>query len=173
MLRFYGYYKQATQGPCTSKRPPFYDVVGRAKYDAWKGMGDMTKQLAMKKYVDELHTIVETMSYSDKVANFLEAPTNELDCVNMLMDDLELVAGDVLEKVRSQPNSPLASREASPIRTLLSSRDVSPVSTPSSAAPEESDHSDDEYIDTIEVSGTARGATLQKCERLCLRHFDP
>lgn len=45
------------------------------------------------------------MSYSDKVANFLEAPTNELDGINF--DDLELVAGDVLEKVRSQPNSPL------------------------------------------------------------------
>lgn len=45
------------------------------------------------------------MSYTDKVANFLEAPTNELDTVNM--EDLELVAGDVIERVRSQPNSPL------------------------------------------------------------------
>lgn len=45
------------------------------------------------------------MSYTDKVANFLEAPTNELDTINF--DDLELVAGDVLERVRSQPNSPL------------------------------------------------------------------
>lgn len=50
--------------------------------------------------------IVETMSYSDKVANFLEAPTTELDTISM--DDLELVAGDVLERVRSQPNSPLS-----------------------------------------------------------------
>lgn len=45
------------------------------------------------------------MSYSDKVANFLEAPTNELDTINI--DDLELVAGDVMERVRSLPNSPL------------------------------------------------------------------
>lgn len=45
------------------------------------------------------------MSYTDKVANFLEAPSNELDTVNM--EDLELVAGDVIERVRSQPNSPL------------------------------------------------------------------
>lgn len=45
------------------------------------------------------------MSYSDKVANFLEAPTNELDTISM--DDLELIAGDVMERVRSQPNSPL------------------------------------------------------------------
>lgn len=45
------------------------------------------------------------MSYTDKVANFLEAPTTELDTISF--DDLELVAGDVLERVRSQPNSPL------------------------------------------------------------------
>lgn len=51
------------------------------------------------------YRIVETMSYTDKVANFLEAPTNELDTVNM--EDLELVAGDVIERVKSQPNSPL------------------------------------------------------------------
>ncbi|KAJ3636768.1 hypothetical protein MTP99_000281 [Tenebrio molitor] len=155
MLRFYAYYKQATQGPNTGRRPAFYDVVGRAKYDAWKGLGEMSKSAAMAKYVDELHTIVETMSYSDKVANFLEAPTNELECVNMLLEDLELVAGDVLEKVRSQPNSPLASREASPIRSILSSREASPVSTPSSAQ-DESDHSDDEYIDTIEFPESKR-----------------
>lgn len=45
------------------------------------------------------------MSYSDKVASFLEAPTTELDRINM--DDLELIAGDVIERVRSQPNSPI------------------------------------------------------------------
>lgn len=45
------------------------------------------------------------MSYSDKVATFLEAPTTELDRINM--DDLELIAGDIIERVRSQPNSPI------------------------------------------------------------------
>nr|CAH7717888.1 unnamed protein product [Callosobruchus chinensis]CAH7751913.1 unnamed protein product [Callosobruchus chinensis] len=148
MLRFYSYFKQATQGPCTGTRPAFWDVVGRAKYDAWKKLGDMSKEEAMAKYVNELHAIVETMSYSDKVANFLEAPTDELETISM--DDLELVAGDVLERVRSQPNSPLASREASPIR--FGSR----TSLPSSSSPsptniaDDSEHSDDEYTDTIE-----------------------
>ncbi|CAG9759692.1 unnamed protein product [Ceutorhynchus assimilis] len=146
MLRFYAYFKQATCGPCSGSRPSFWDLVGRAKYDAWKRLGDLSKNEAMTKYVDELHSIVETMSYSDKVANFLEAPTNELDGINF--DDLELVAGDVLEKVRSQPNSPLASREGSPSRfisSLSSSRSASPT-----IPVENSDHSDDEYIDTIE-----------------------
>lgn len=56
MLRFYSYFKQATQGPCTGSRPAFWDVVGRAKYDAWKKLGDISKEEAMARYVDELHT---------------------------------------------------------------------------------------------------------------------
>nr|AEE61380.1 unknown [Dendroctonus ponderosae] len=155
MLRFYAYFKQATLGPCSDARPGFWDLVGRAKHDAWKRLGDMSRNDAMTKYVDELHAIVETMSYSDKVANFLEAPTNELDGINL--DDLELVAGDVLEKVRSQPNSPLASRENSPIRfisSISSSRSTSP-----SLREEESD---DEYIDTIEVPIETKGWSEEK-----------
>lgn len=58
MLRFYGYFKQATQGPCGGSRPAFWDIVGRAKYDAWKRLGEMPKTDAMAKYVDELHTYV-------------------------------------------------------------------------------------------------------------------
>lgn len=56
MLRFYSYFKQATQGPCSGARPAFWDVVGRAKYDAWKKLGDVSKEEAMAKYVHELHS---------------------------------------------------------------------------------------------------------------------
>jgi len=147
MLRFYAFFKQATQGPCEGGRPSFWDVVGRAKYDAWKNLGKMPKAEAMKLYVDELHKIVETMSYTDNVADFLEAPTTALEALNM--SDLELVAGDVIERVRSQPNSPIASREASPQRYRTSSIETSPATSPS--PPDDSDRSDDEYIDSVEV----------------------
>lgn len=55
MLKFYAYFKQATLGPCKGSRPGFWDVVGRAKYDAWKALGDLPKSKAMANYVDELH----------------------------------------------------------------------------------------------------------------------
>lgn len=55
MLRFYAYFKQATLGPCCDARPGFWDLVGRAKHDAWKRLGDMSRNDAMTKYVDELH----------------------------------------------------------------------------------------------------------------------
>ncbi|XP_025833389.1 acyl-CoA-binding domain-containing protein 5 [Agrilus planipennis] len=157
LLSFYKYYKQATEGPCLGSRPPFWDVVGRAKYDAWKSLGHMPKEEAMKHYVDELHSIVETMSYTDKVANFLEAPTTELDSLSMT--DLELVAGDVIERVRSQPNSPLASRETSPQRVRSSLGTSS--ATSSSVSPEDSEHSDEEYIDSVEVPDPKLSRQLQ------------
>lgn len=152
MLRFYGYFKQATQGPCKGGRPAFWDLVGRAKYDAHKALGGMNKQDAMKHYVDELHRIVETMSYSDKVANFLEAPPSELDSLNRA--DLELIVGDVMQRVRSESNSPSGSRDVSPNR-LLSSLGTTPSDIPTS--PDDSDHSDEEYIDSVEVPEPRRG----------------
>ena len=32
LLELYGLYKQATSGPCTSFRPPFFDVKARSKW---------------------------------------------------------------------------------------------------------------------------------------------
>lgn len=32
MLKFYGLYKQATNGQCNISKPAFYDVVGKAKW---------------------------------------------------------------------------------------------------------------------------------------------
>lgn len=43
------------------------------------------------------------MSYTDNVADFMLAPTKDVD-VNF--SDLELIAGDIIEKVRSRSNSP-------------------------------------------------------------------
>ncbi|CAH1116497.1 unnamed protein product [Phaedon cochleariae] len=159
MLRFYSYFKQATIGSCEGSRPAFWDIVGRAKYDAWKKLGDMSKNEAMARYVDELHSIVETMSYSDKVANFLEAPTDELEAINM--EDLELIAGDVMERVRSQPNSPLGSREVSPVRLGSKSSSVRSSCSPSPDIP--ADESDDEYIDTIENPEPRKFTSISDC----------
>ena len=57
-LAFYGLYKSATEGPCNKPRPGFFDVVGRAKIDAWASNGDKPAEDAMVDYVnllDKLH----------------------------------------------------------------------------------------------------------------------
>ncbi|XP_041988608.1 acyl-CoA-binding domain-containing protein 5 [Aricia agestis] len=137
MLKFYSYFKQATEGPCNKAKPGFWDVVNRAKWEAWSKLGDMSPEIAMQSYVDELHKIVETMSYNSDVASFLSVS----DDGPSFNADLELVAGDVLARCRSNSNSPICSRS------------VSGASSPMrSASPPRTRHdSDDEFIDTVDV----------------------
>ncbi|CAG4957970.1 unnamed protein product [Parnassius apollo] len=137
MLRFYSYYKQATEGPCDRPKPGFWDVVNRAKWESWNKLGNMTKEEAMHAYVDELHKIVETMSYNSDIASFLSVDDDDQGFPN---NDLELVAGDVLARVRSEHNTPVCSRS------------VSGASSPvRNASPPRTRHdSDDEFIDTVD-----------------------
>lgn len=163
MLKFYAYFKQGTEGTCKSRRPAFWDVVGRwehewqrkqnvfhvfllhrAKYDAWKRLGEMPKEKAMKSYVEALQEIVETMSYTDNVADFYSS-IDQLD--NVSIEDLQLVAPAAIKKSLSNPESPLHSRETSPTRVISngSSGFVNGYNHNST------DTSDDEYIDTVEA----------------------
>lgn len=57
MLKLYGLFKQASIGTCNTKKPGMMDFVGRAKWDAWNKLGDMTLAAAIDNYclyVDEL-----------------------------------------------------------------------------------------------------------------------
>ncbi|KAJ1527073.1 hypothetical protein ONE63_008614 [Megalurothrips usitatus] len=166
MLRFYAYFKQATEGPANGSRPAFWEVVSRMKYDAWAKLGNMTAEEAMKNYVDELGKIVETMSYTENVAKFMGSLDSVYEAVPAA--DLELLLGPTLERMRSMPgspisNTPLGSRETSPSRTaakqlpVSSSLGSSPASSesagPSDEGADDDDDDDDEiFIDTVEVS---------------------
>ncbi|KAL2085681.1 hypothetical protein ACEWY4_019001 [Coilia grayii] len=72
MLKFYSYYKQATQGPCNIPRPGFWDPVGKVKWDAWNALGEMSKEEAMTAYVDEMKLILESMPMTDEVERLLK-----------------------------------------------------------------------------------------------------
>ncbi|KAK1884824.1 Acyl-CoA-binding domain containing protein 5A [Dissostichus eleginoides] len=71
MLKFYSYYKQATVGACNIPRPGFWDAVGKAKWDAWSSLEDMSKEKAMAGYVDEMKLILEGMPMTDEVEELL------------------------------------------------------------------------------------------------------
>ncbi|KAK2582064.1 hypothetical protein KPH14_002769 [Odynerus spinipes] len=160
MLRFYSYYKQATEGPCQQSKPAFWEVIKKAKWDAWMRLGNMSRTEAMNNYVEELKKIVETMSYTDNVATFLGSLDSFYESVPA--EDLELLVGPVLERMRSQPDSPLSgsplvSRETSPHRVcntsrhITSSLETSPASSHSaSPLPPDTDGEEEEFIDTVE-----------------------
>lgn len=54
LLHFYARYKQATEGPCNIPKPGFFDFKGKQKWEAWKDVGDMSKNDAMKEYVSAM-----------------------------------------------------------------------------------------------------------------------
>lgn len=51
MLALYAHFKQATAGDVSGDRPGMFDLVGKAKYDAWAGIKGTSKEDAMKKYI--------------------------------------------------------------------------------------------------------------------------
>lgn len=55
-LLFYGYFKQATVGPC-KEGSPWFDPVGQAKHAAWKKLGSMTKDEAKAAYCRLYHDL--------------------------------------------------------------------------------------------------------------------
>jgi len=60
-LKFYSYYKQATVGKCNTSGPGMFslDLVGKAKWNAWNGLGDMSSEEAMANYVMELKKMIQ------------------------------------------------------------------------------------------------------------------
>lgn len=57
LLQIYALYKQATVGDATGKRPGFMDLVGRAKWDAWKAVEGKPANEAMQAYVDLIESL--------------------------------------------------------------------------------------------------------------------
>ncbi|XP_055378801.1 acyl-CoA-binding domain-containing protein 5 isoform X2 [Condylostylus longicornis] len=169
MLTFYSYFKQATQGPCSQKKPPFWDVIGRAKWDAWNALGSMSKERAMHLYVDELKKIIETMSFNENVAQFMGS-IDELNNVNF--NDLEIVAPEVMKKAKSHPNSPFASRGNSPQHGSPQNgfsngfdsgdEDINESNSYINQNGRTVEQSDDEYIDTLEQLNENDGYVAQE-----------
>jgi diazepam-binding inhibitor (GABA receptor modulator, acyl-CoA-binding protein) len=51
LLKLYALYKQGTQGDAGGNRPGAFDLIGRAKYDAWKALAGTAQGDAQQEYV--------------------------------------------------------------------------------------------------------------------------
>ena len=58
-LILYKYYKQATIGNINISKPSFLDFQGKAKYEAWESVKDVTKELAIKKYIEKVNELTK------------------------------------------------------------------------------------------------------------------
>jgi acyl-CoA-binding protein len=52
LLELYGLFKQASEGDVTGEKPGMFDFKGAAKYDAWEKRRGMTRDEAMRAYID-------------------------------------------------------------------------------------------------------------------------
>lgn len=52
LLELYGLFKQSTEGDVSGEKPGMFDFKGAAKYDAWESRRGMTKDEAMRAYVE-------------------------------------------------------------------------------------------------------------------------
>ncbi|MDH0370443.1 acyl-CoA-binding protein [Comamonas aquatica] len=57
LLKIYALYKQATEGNNEAKKPSFTDMVGRAKWDAWEKLKDMSLDDAKQQYIDLIESL--------------------------------------------------------------------------------------------------------------------
>jgi len=58
-LALYALFKQATTGDCNTSRPGMFDMAGKAKWDAWNAKKGMSKDDAMKAYIEEVNKQME------------------------------------------------------------------------------------------------------------------
>lgn len=66
LLGFYGLYKQATCGVCDTSRPSWYQIQAKQKWEAWKNLGDMSKQEAMESYIRAVGKLDATWDENSK-----------------------------------------------------------------------------------------------------------
>lgn len=67
-LQFYGLYKQATEGPCSSPQPSAYRLSARAKWNAWKSLRDVSPEEGMQRYITLLSELYPDWNQDEKLA---------------------------------------------------------------------------------------------------------
>ncbi len=60
MLSLYAHFKQASVGDVSGSRPGMFDMINRAKYDAWAALKGMSKAAAEQAYIDKVNGLLKT-----------------------------------------------------------------------------------------------------------------
>ncbi|XP_032280862.1 enoyl-CoA delta isomerase 2, mitochondrial isoform X1 [Phoca vitulina] len=66
-LKLYALYKQATEGPCNTPKPGLFDLINKAKWDAWNALGNLPKETARQNYVDLVSGLRSSSDSSSQV----------------------------------------------------------------------------------------------------------
>jgi diazepam-binding inhibitor (GABA receptor modulator, acyl-CoA-binding protein) len=58
LLNLYSLHKQASVGDVNGEEPGMFDFIAKAKYNAWATKKGLTKEEAMKQYVDLVQSLL-------------------------------------------------------------------------------------------------------------------
>lgn len=58
-LKLYALYKETLFGPCTDEAPPIYEITGRAKWESWKSLGDISAAAAARGYIELVNNYLQ------------------------------------------------------------------------------------------------------------------
>ncbi|KAL1732715.1 acyl CoA binding protein-domain-containing protein [Schizophyllum commune] len=153
-LTMYSLYKQATVGNVKSPRPGIWDMLGRAKLDAWNKQKDLTPLEAKWLYVDALLKVLR--KYGDKTAamNYVK----ELESFGSGPGTRIMNGTDFPPASRSRGSSSsgsTASNKPTPISYPYPNHPLSPNRPPApgeSSSEEEPSDEDDDYAHEEEES---------------------
>jgi peroxisomal 3,2-trans-enoyl-CoA isomerase len=63
-LKLYALYKQSTTGQCTTSKPSVFNIVDKAKWEAWTSLGPMSASDAMQQYIDTVNSLLKDSGIS-------------------------------------------------------------------------------------------------------------
>ncbi|XP_063694774.1 enoyl-CoA delta isomerase 2-like [Bolinopsis microptera] len=121
-LKIYGLFKQANVGPCNIPKPGGFNFVAKAKYDVWKGLGDMTQDQAKEEYIAFVAELAGSEEPAPAAApagtvagldvtteeGVLTIRLNRPDKLNALTGPMYTAIGDVLNAVAEDPSIKVA-----------------------------------------------------------------
>ncbi len=61
-LEMYALYKQGAEGDANGKKPGAFDLVGKAKWNAWEKLKGMSQDEAKQKYIDKVEELTQQLS---------------------------------------------------------------------------------------------------------------
>lgn len=75
LLTLYAYYKQGKDGHCNIPKPSWYDFKGKAKWEAWKKLGDMSQDHAKSLYIQNICQIDPAFELNSKKKSWVVVST--------------------------------------------------------------------------------------------------
>ncbi|KAG6409247.1 hypothetical protein SASPL_132281 [Salvia splendens] len=82
-MQLYGLHKIALEGPCLESQPMALMVSARTKWNAWQGLGSMSRELAMEQYIQVLSENIPEWMHEHTTDDAIQRETDPNDEISV------------------------------------------------------------------------------------------